>query len=239
MALGSFLLLLTAALVFLLSLLFVRSVVWSLELPLAWFSPLMGRGRPAQASPSQRFKTVFERLSRQPAWQIFVVAMVVCALMAAFAFMEVSFLNDLWTQPKKRIDAKHAAIGGALFGFVLTLAMVNRRAIWWLGGAATLAYFLVWIWLLFSPSLYANFLRTVGYGGGIPISIEFRDEAGHVPVRTMKCNLLLRTTEALLVSPVDELEVVEIPRDQIRTVTHLGGGLRRLPFRLPDTSGRQ
>jgi hypothetical protein len=232
--LASFLLLLTGALVFLLSLLFVRSVVWSLEIPLTWATRLKGRATPGLTSAAQSFRTVSDRLARRPVWQVFMVALVISSMTGAFAFFEIAVLNDLGPPPKNSIDPVHASMVGALYGLVLTLVMVNRRAIWWLGGISTLAYFLVWIWMLFSPSWYASFLRTVGYGGGLPISIELREQTQESPLSNMKCNLLLRTTEALLVSPIDSSEVVEIPRDQIRTVTHLGGGLRHLPYRLPD-----
>ena len=232
--LGSFLLLITGAVVFLLSLLIVRLVVWSLEFWLSWSFRLTKRLMKARNSPLDRYRTVFERLSHRPAWQVLLVALIVAAVTGVFTYFEFRLLFEYGPRQNTKLMPVTIVLAAAAYTFILTLAMTYRKAIWWLGGIATFGYFVAWLWMLFSPSWYANFLRTVGYGGGLPIAVELRDPQHAGNSDPIKCFLLLRTTEALLILPVTGQEVVEIPRDQVRMIRHDGGGLRLLPYRLPD-----
>lgn len=233
-ALGSFALLLTGAIVFLLSLLLVRSIIWSMEAPTGWASRLLSHTTPIRRTPIQSFQTVFVRLAQRPSWQVLAVALVVGLATGGIAYFEFRFLGGTtFRKPTPALNPLLFGLGGVVYGIVLTVALARRGAIWWLGGIATLGYFVAWIWVLFSPPWYAAFLRTVGYGGGLPITVEFREQATTRQSQQIDCFLLLRTTEALLVLSASSDKVLEIPRDQIRTVAHAGGGLRQLPYRLP------
>ena len=88
--------------------------------------------------------------------------------------------------------------------------------------------------MLFSPNWYASFLRMVGYGGGFPISVEFRENSDKNQQKIISGFLLLRTTEAFLLLPEGSNSILEIPRDQIRTVSHAAGGIRQLSYKLPQ-----
>ncbi|WP_404302903.1 hypothetical protein [Alicycliphilus denitrificans] len=233
-ALGSFALLLTGGIVFLLSILLVRSIIWSMEAPMGWVSRLLHHTVPIRRTPIQNFQTVFVRLAQRPIWQILIVAIIVGLVTGGIAYLEINFLNErFFGKPAPAINPLGFSLGGALYGIVLTVALARRGVIWWLGGFATLGYFIVCIWALFSPHWYATFLRTVGYGGGLPITVEFREQATPTQSQQIDCFLLLRTTEALLVLSADSDKVLEIPRDQIRTLAHSDGGLRQLPYQLP------
>lgn len=238
--LGSFALLLTGALVFLLSLLLVRSIIWSMEAPMGWASRLHVRSTPSKRTPIQTFRTVFVRLAQRPSWQVLLVALVVGLITGGIAYFEFGLLRHTTPSvPASELDQIHFGLGGLVYGIVLTLALARRGAIWWLGGLATLGYFVAWIWVLFSPPWYASFLRTVGYGGGLPLTVEFREQAAPTQTQQIDCFLLLRTTEALLVLTANSDKVLEIPRDQIRTISHAGGGLRQLPYKLPHQAAAQ
>lgn len=231
-ALGSFVLLLTGAIVFLLSLVLVRSVIWSMEAPIRGVSRVLRHTAPNTRTPLQDFQTVFVRLAQRPVWQILGVALVVGLATGGIAYVQFRFMRDTYLS-KHDLDPIFFGIGGVFHGIVLTVALAKRGAVWWLGGIATLGYFVGCIWLLFSPPLYAAFLRTVGYGGGLPLVVEFREQAAPTQAQNIDCFLMLRTTEAFLVLSADTRRVLEIPRDQIRSVSHAGGGLKQLQYRLP------
>lgn len=232
--LGSFALLLTGALVFLLSLLLVRSVIWSMEAPMRWVSQLFRHTAPSKRTPLQTFQTVFVRLAQRPSWQVLAVALVVSLVTGGIVYVEVNFVFPAIEGRRiPELQRFYFGLGGVAYGFVLTLALARRGTIWWLGGFATLGYFVAWIWVLFSPPWYATFLRMVGYGGGLPLTVEFREHATLTQSQQIDCFLLLRTTEALLVLSANSDKVVEIPRDQVRTISHARGGLRHLAHRLP------
>ena len=201
---------------------------------MGWASRLLRHTTPIRRTPIQSFQTVFVRLAQRPSWQVLAVALVVGVATGSIAYFEFRFLGSTTlARPAAFDNPLLFGLGGVVYGIVLTVALARRGAIWWLGGIATLAYFVAWIWVLFSPPWYAAFLRTVGYGGGIPITVEFREQATPAQSQRIDCFLLLRTTEALLVLSANSDMVLEIPRDQIRTVSHAGGGLRQLPYRLP------
>jgi hypothetical protein len=204
-----------------------------MEAPMGWASRFLRRKTPTKRTPIAKFRTVFVRLAQRPVWQVLVVVIVVGAVTGGIFYLEAKFLIPKVTTGPAPNPLVFAACG-ALYGIVLTLALIMRGAVWWLGGIATCGYFIAWIWLLFSPSWYAAFLRTVGYGGGLPITVEFREQATPPQLQQIDCFLLLRTTEALLVLSGSSDKVLEIPRDQIRTVGHAGGGLRQLPYKLPS-----
>lgn len=231
--LGSFALLLTGAVVFLLSLLLVRSIIWSMESPMGWISRLLRHTTSIKRSPIENFQTVFVRLAQRPSWQVLAVAVVVGLATGSIAYVECRLLTGTTLG---QLNPHLASLSGFVYGIVLTVALAKRGAIWWLGGLATLGYFFAWIWVLFSPPWYAAFLRTVGYGGGLPITVEFREQATSTQSQQIDCFLLLRTTESMLVLSTSSDKVLEIPRDQIRTVAHASGGLRQLPYRLPPQS---
>ncbi|MDP2015493.1 hypothetical protein [Hydrogenophaga sp.] len=230
--LGSFVLLLTGAAVFLLSLLIVRFIVWSLEISTLWPSRLLRNVNAIKTSRARGFLTVFDRLSSRPPWQVLTFAVLAGLVTSGVGYFELIFLNGLYPE-KPDIDPFRGGIATGILGFVMTVAMAKRGAIWWLGGMATFGYFLVWLWVLFSPTWYASFLRTVGYGGGLPVIVEFREQAQPGQTQAISCFLLLRTTEAMLLMSTDSGTILEVPRDQVRSMSHAGGGLRQLPFKLP------
>lgn len=231
--LGSFVLLISGAIVFLIALLIVRSTVWSIEMLTDWTSRNLRNVGAVKNSQSRRFRTVFSRLSSRPAWQVLSFAVLVALVSGAAGYSELMLLNKF--MPFQRIyEPFHGGIAGAIFGFVLTVSMAKRGAIWWLGGVATFVYFSAWLWILFSPTWYASFLRTVGYGGGLPVIVEFREQAQPGQSQAISGFLLLRTTEAMLLMSTDKGTILEVPRDQVRSVSHAGGGLRQLQFDLPS-----
>lgn len=233
-ALGSLLLLLTGAAVFLLSIVLVRLLVWFTE----WvfrIALLTLRRLPRSSYRRLDFAHVASRLAARPAWQLLLVAIAVGSLAAAVAYGEMTLLSSIsLPQHSKLFPVMSFSVAVGLFAFLVTLAMAKRTAIWWLAIAATALYFCSWIGLLFSPGQYSGFLRLVGYGGGLQVSVEMRDTDHPSAVQPTEYFLLLRTTEALIVLDASRDKIIELPRDQVRMISHAVGGLRRLPHRLPS-----
>lgn len=129
-------------------------------------------------------------------------------------------------------DPRWVALSGA-YGFVVVFCTYEVRAIRVVAWLSTCAYFCAWLYLLFTPSYYANFLRTVGYGGGLPVIVELREQP-ELPGKLLSGFLMLRTSEAMMIFMPGTPSVVEVPRDQIHTIRHAAGGLRNLTYRMPD-----
>lgn len=236
-ALGSLFLLLTGATVFLISTLLVRLLLWfgeSLFRAAASVATQMLRRMPRPEQYGRLdFVHVSLRLAARPAWQLFLIATAIGLLAGGIAFAEFTLLDRISAGAAFPVVPSSVAFG--LFAFVVTLTMTKPAASWWLAIFATAVYFAAWIAILFSPSQYSGFLRLVGYGGGLPVRIEMRDVAATAPEPGAEYFLMLRTTEALILMSSGENQFVEIPRDQVRRITHGGGGLRALPYRLPKS----
>jgi len=85
--------------------------------------------------------------------------------------------------------------------------------------------------LLFVPTKYALFLRWVGYGGGLPVRVDIRDDRlGSV---TYDGYLMLRTSDAVILFRDAEMRFFEFPNAHIRGLSHPTGGLTSLPSKLP------
>ncbi|GAA0829045.1 hypothetical protein GCM10009080_03130 [Cupriavidus pauculus] len=86
--------------------------------------------------------------------------------------------------------------------------------------------------LMFNAPVYAEFLRLVGYGGGIPIQISEKMEGDTRSL--IHGYLMLRTTDSLLLYNSNTNLISEYSRSAATEVAHAAGGLRRLPFALPQ-----
>lgn len=230
-ALGSFVVLLTGALVFALSIVVVKTFLWAFEWAIAAVFGALVRIPRFQVSPRPPgFAHVIARFRARPLWQVLLLAAAVSVLTAPITYFEADFLNQFHG---KSISPVRFSTAMTIAAFLLTTALANERAIWWLAGAATFGYFIGWLVILFSPHQYSGFLRLVGYGGGIPVVVELREDSGRVSSPPQSYFLMLRTTEALLLLNDGKDSFVEIPRDQLKRVMHGQGGLRSLPYQLP------
>lgn len=154
------------------------------------------------------------------------LAGVAAALVTAVMFLFIRhFLKDT------KLDAAFFYL--LFFGaFFLYLTIAFPSLVWWYGGFVTLGYFALFAVLLFIPSYYSGLLRLVGYGGGLPVQIEYRETDQRT--RTLSAHLMLRTTESLILYRQRENDFVELPRDQVRHILHPGGRLWNLTYMLPN-----
>lgn len=119
------------------------------------------------------------------------------------------------------------------YGAAVIFPAIYVRGLWWIGMIFTLLYFTVLVSLLFSPNQYSTFLRLIGYGGGLPVLIQLTDETPADINSSRELHLMLRTTEAFILYDNDHDKFVEIPKDQVRRITHASNGLQNLWYILP------
>lgn len=227
---GSFVLLLTGGLIFLLSQLMVRLIVFVIKDLMNLFSKLFRYILPSKAESLFSFQLASAKLSSFAWWQIIGFSIAVGSVSCVVVYFQVEMLNSL--NGNILPNPLYFSVASLIYVFIVVVATAKPSAIWWLGGIATMLYFIVAICILFYPPWHAVFLRTVGYGGGIPVNLELQEQDG--VNRNIDCFLLIRTTEVFLILSDDSRKVLEIPRNQIRSISHVGGGLWQIPFKLPN-----
>lgn len=122
-----------------------------------------------------------------------------------------------------------------VFACIAFITITQPSSIKWVATLTTLAYFSAWLIFLFTPNYYSHFLRLVGYGGGLPVSIELREKSTSDLSMDKNLHLIIRTTEAFILLNDSTNQFIEIPKDQIRSIRHSTGGLDNLTPYLPTT----
>ncbi len=128
-------------------------------------------------------------------------------------------------------DLVPATLFFGTYGSVATLLVWRRELAWWLASFVTVCGFILAISVMFNIQRYGEFLRFVGYGGGIAITVQ-TDHSKDGAV-TFNGSLILRTTDALIVFDPSHNEIVELPMRNIRTIKHAAEPLLSLPAKLP------
>ncbi len=157
------------------------------------------------------------------------------ALLVGFSiYLFLKFLNAFnlfgrWNHE----DFEYISIMYSVFALFAFVTLIQPSALKWVAVTGAVLYFLAWIVFLFNATYYAYFLRYIGYGGGLPISIELKD--GRLPsIEAEKLYLIIRTTNAVIALDRASNKFIEVPNDQIRAIEHNVGGLNHLSDFLPD-----
>ncbi|PWB37386.1 hypothetical protein DCO47_04050 [Pseudomonas sp. NDM] len=120
-----------------------------------------------------------------------------------------------------------------LYVFLAMFSMLRPKAVYWISIVFTVVYFVFCIYLIFSPVKYSELLRVLGYGGGYTVNVQLREE-GSEKKPLEKYQLMLRTNEAFIFYDSLKNEIIEIPRDQVRSIVHGVGGMSKLQSVLPE-----
>ncbi|KAB0599108.1 hypothetical protein [Cupriavidus pauculus] len=120
----------------------------------------------------------------------------------------------------------------ALFVFAVVSCLIWEKLIWLYATMGAVTTVVATVVLMFNAPVYAEFLRLVGYGGGIPIQISEKMEGDTRSL--IHGYLMLRTTDSLLLYNSNTNLISEYSRSAATEVAHAAGGLRRLPFALPQ-----
>lgn len=228
-AFGSLFLLLTGALVFALIAFALRSLVWYFDVvPRLATVPLRTLGFDT-VPHERRMGQLLTSIRRRPLWQHVAICVAI-----PIAFLGVSTVVDLFNRGGEQIIRDQGfVIFITIYLASLTLAVLRSNTIWWTAILVTAVYFSACLYLLFTPTKYSELRRLLGYGGGISVKIELRTDRTEANPGVETHQLMLRTTEALILYDSGRALFSEIPRDQIRRITHEAGGMRRLPHSLP------
>jgi hypothetical protein len=112
-------------------------------------------------------------------------------------------------------------------------ALAFPRIIWPLGFFLVTLYFATCLWLMFQPLHYSNFLRIIGYGGGLPVVLKCKESDAKTEVCQGETSLILRTNETLILFKKNSEHFYEVPKDSFTYVSYQTGGLINLPPMLP------
>jgi hypothetical protein len=129
--------------------------------------------------------------------------------------------------PMPFAEFSHSTLVAAIAIYAVAFGLISwvPASIWPLSALASVIYFCAVISLLFQPIQYAKFLRFVGYGGGLPITIHSKDEELRENLVKANTSLILRTNDTLIVLEIDVGRFMEIPRDEVLFFTYKTGGL--------------
>jgi hypothetical protein len=228
-AFGSLFLLLSCGLVFAFIAFALRSLVWYVDaipkmaaLP---FRMLRIDVKQAEWKAGQQLTVVRQR----SLWHHLAISLV----FTTFALAAIALAVSARGEGHKLLLKPEPVAFVAIYILAIVFAVLRPNTIWWSAIIASATYFVVCVYLLFTPVKYSEFLRLLGYGGGISVRIELRDEKGESKVSSDVQQLMLRTTEAVILYDSDRNAYSEIPRDQIHRIVHDAGGMRRLPYVLP------
>ncbi|MDN2674786.1 hypothetical protein OX459_25645 [Janthinobacterium sp. SUN026] len=94
-------------------------------------------------------------------------------------------------------------------------------------------YFFWCVTILFNPTYYAQFVRMIGYGGGLPIEIHAKDDNLQKKINGRNVGLIIKTTETVLVFDSEKNTFMEIPNSEISYISYQAGGLNKLKTILP------
>lgn len=116
------------------------------------------------------------------------------------------------------------------FGLLAFNSVARPKMAWYFAAFLTLSYYSALLTLMFVPHCYTQFLRTVGYGGGLPVIVELNDQVEEDIAPGSY--LMLRTTEAVLVFNPTKITIVEVPLANVRRLSYP----LSVPPMLPDPS---
>lgn len=240
---GSFFLLLTGAVVLTLTVMALRAFVWVFSYAVAFGYVFLKNI--VQKIRSWKFEFLMELkrsfaayrknldLSANSSASSHEVFVRVCTMvLLAIAGVQSRLFGD---DDSLKSDAASIAYSFGYFYLLMATLVVDRpKLAWWFAIGSTLTYFAICIGAMFMPTQYSSFLRLVGYGGGLPVAVSMRDDPTESQSKGENFYLMLRTNESFVVMNAQKNKFTEIPRDQVRSISHADGGLRSLPYQLPD-----
>jgi preprotein translocase subunit SecE len=105
--------------------------------------------------------------------------------------------------------------------FVLVLMLWNTRTQAWIALLAVVGLIAALPLSFFHVDFYSKLLRTLGYGGGLPVSVTVVEDPDSDRKRTVvEGFLMLRTTSAILLFDSKQSHIREIPLQQVLFIDH-------------------
>lgn len=129
----------------------------------------------------------------------------------------IYFLESNFPQSKNS-NPLHFAVFMFCFSFIAFLTLWREATIWWVAIGASVLFYVLSFYFILSIDHYSNFLRVVGYGGGVKVSIDYKIQDKHVNPK--EYYLLIRTSESLIALEEDKITVTEIPINTISNINY-------------------
>jgi hypothetical protein len=114
-------------------------------------------------------------------------------------------------------NVKVAAFAWAFYASIAIFSLWHRAFAWFVAVLAVILFYLFSIKALFNTEGHAFFLKAIGYGGGVPIIVEYERDRSQE-----KLNLAIRTTTSLMSMPDISGKYVEIPIDRVQRIIYQG-----------------
>ncbi len=126
-------------------------------------------------------------------------------------------------------------IAGLAGSVISSLATFRPASIWWVSGTSIVIYYIAFVAFIFTPPSYAYILRYIGFGGGLPITLDVEMERDKAPLE-VKAYLMVRSSAALIIFTNENNTFYEYSLDRIARITYSAGGFQNLPYKLPPNS---
>lgn len=108
---------------------------------------------------------------------------------------------------------------------VVNLYFLYPEKIWTSSFLLTFFYVCFLLWAMFQHDLYGKFLRTIGYGGGIPIIAKCKNEAAKTEICAKKITLTLRTNDSYILFDAAKSEFFEVPKEEFLFISYRSDAL--------------
>lgn len=232
-AFGSIFLLLTGALVFVVVTSIFKAFVWYIDAVPQLPSLAAGLFKVDISGSDLHLGRLVASLRAQSNAMVVITSVTFSSIIVALAWVFLHYF-DAKTASGDSIEFSFG-LGFFLFVYaiVMVLVIVRPNVTYWVSVVFTVLYFIFCIYLIFSPIKYSELLRVLGYGGGFSVSVELR-EKGLERAPLQHYQLMLRTNDFFIFYDSVKREMIEIPRDQVRSIIHGVGGMSRLDSLLPD-----
>jgi len=114
-------------------------------------------------------------------------------------------------------NVKSTAFAFVFYTSIAIFSLWHRAFAWFVAVLVVILFYFFSITALFDTDRHAFFLKVIGYGGGIPIIVEYEGDRSQE-----KLNLAIRTTTSLMSMPDASGEFVEIPLHRVRRIIYQG-----------------
>ena len=225
--LGSFLLIITSAAIFFVVVVILRYFIVQIKLQFLFMDKLaryVGRDDIAAKFKVEGYNFLKEINKGPKFWVGLSLSSLLFILFLAVVYFDGGW-DSFWSWLGYPLAVSVLCVG---FSF----AAVDYKSIWWCSAFATMVYFLFVVFLLFSPVKNADLFGVLGYGGGSVVTVRLSNGSGQVDA-ILSGNLMIRTNEAVILYIPEDESFVEIPKSQIKQISHGLGGLYKLPYHLP------
>jgi hypothetical protein len=142
----------------------------------------------------------------------------ILSLVVSLAVGLIFYLIDTYIATSNRSNSVEVAISVSVLSFVAFLTLWRESAIWWVAIGASIFFYALSFYFIFSIAHYSTFLRIVGYGGGAKVTVETIVNVGKI--NSSEYYLLLRTSESLITLDRDKVTVIEIPISTISNINY-------------------